>query len=94
MIERAKDGERPEITMILSGVGGIEIPAEWRVRKTPMIGIVVISPDGESGESMVIGGGTQADAMNLAALLQGLADGLRSEVLKSAVMEIWGVDKL
>ena len=94
MIERAEDGKRPEITMLLSGVGGAEIPAEWRVKKTPMIGIVVISPDGESGESMVIGGGTQADAMNLAALLQGLADRLRSEVAKNAVMELLGVDKL
>lgn len=94
MIERAKDGKRPEITMLLSGVGGIEIPAEWRVKKTPMIGIVVISPDGKSGESMVIGGGTQANARRLAALLQGLADSLRSDVLKSAVMEILGVDKL
>lgn len=92
MVERT--AERPEITMLLSGVGGAEIPAEWRVKKTPMIGIVVISPDGKSGESMVIGGGTQADAMRLAASLQGLADGLRGEVVKIAAMELLGVDKL
>lgn len=94
MVKRAEDGKRPEITMLLSGVGGIEIPAEWRVKKTPLIGIVVISPDGKSGERMVIGGGTQADAMNLAASLQRLADSFRSEVAKNAVMELLGVDKL